>query len=50
MKGYKVYKSDPDDNVYTRNHYSFKDRTIQLLVKNKEVSDQPSADEIEVKK
>ena len=50
MRDYKVYRADSKDNSYTRDYYRFHDRTVQLLVKSKEISDRPSADEIDVQK
>ena len=35
LNGYKVYRSDPDDNNYTRDYYRFEDRTVQLLINKK---------------
>ena len=32
---YKVYRSDPEDNNYTRDYYRFEDRTVQLLIRSK---------------
>ena len=45
-----MYRSDPNDNNYTRDYYRFHDRTVQLLVKKDEISERADADSIEMQK
>lgn len=44
---YKVYRSDPDDNNYTRDYYRFEDRTVQLLIRSRASDKAPAAGMLE---